>query len=150
MDRAEAEDAVRALQAEFRSVEQTVQDGMARLRGISKVVEGYGEMYPGLLEAVRGHASQAAHPSAQPGERPRGQEAIRLVLSGFPGRMWTVADVVAELAQREWLPDSEVPAAAVRTALERLVTSDRDITKVKDAHGTVRFTYSAAARGEVA
>ena len=49
--------------------------------------------------------------------------------------------MVTQLTQPGWLPDSDNPAPAVRTALERLVAAG-EVTKGRDDTGTVTFRYT--------
>lgn len=54
---------------------------------------------------------------------------------------YRVSEAVAELRKREWLPESDNPANAVRAALERLVANvEEDVFKGNE-YGYVTYTY---------
>jgi hypothetical protein len=76
-------------------------------------------------------------------ERPRGAEAVRSILQDDPGVPYRVSELVRLLRERGWLPESENPASAVRTALERLRATPKtsDIYKLNYVDGTVKYKY---------
>jgi hypothetical protein len=105
MEIADARKAVDDLRAEITATE-------SRLAALRKLVDGYHQLFPAL------------EPDAASEEAPKGQDAARRVLTDSPGQWFTVAEILEQLTHRGWLPDSEDPANAVRTALTRLQAAD--------------------------
>jgi len=54
-------------------------------------------------------------------EHPRGAEAVRAIMKDAPLVWYTIPEMVEALADRDWLPQSDNPANAVRAALTRAV-----------------------------
>jgi hypothetical protein len=114
------------------------------------IVSGYVEMYPDLrpqVERIFGGELAALERLVAATEaekvRPRGAEAVSLILQEKPGEQFAVSELVKGLRDRGWLPESENPANAVRTALERLVAdSTADVRKHR--YRTGRGTYSVS------
>jgi len=73
---------------------------------------------------------------------PKGAEAVRLILQESPNEWFFVSELVQALKARNWLPDSDNPANAVRTTLERLFnTPDSDVKKSRDINDKVIYSY---------
>ena len=53
-------------------------------------------------------------------EAPRGTDALRLVFESDVDRTWTLAELIAALDSRGWLPTSRRPEEGVRISLKRL------------------------------
>lgn len=53
-------------------------------------------------------------------EAPRGTDALRLVFESDVDRTWTLAELIAALGSRGWLPSSRRPEEGVRISLKRL------------------------------
>jgi hypothetical protein len=125
MDEATAKRAVDDLRME-------IARGEKRLAAQRKLVAGYLELYPSLATEEAGV--------------PKGQEAVRRVLTEAPGKWFTVAQVVDELTNRGWTPESDDPANAVRSALARVETSDpfhiQKRTSGRGAGAGVVYRYS--------
>jgi hypothetical protein len=142
MEQSEARDILRKLRTELTAAEEAVAAGQRRAAALAKLVDGYVELFPDL-----------AHDDAQDTDEgedergvPRGQEAVRRVMESieFRGRYWTVTAMVQALEQRGWLPRNTKgdPAAAVRTALDRLsVKEGSRVHKGRGRTGTVVFYY---------
>jgi len=106
--------------------------------GLANIVRAYVDTFP-TLESLLGNSSVPG----PGGEAPRGAEAVRLILQAEPDREWFVSELVNELRERDWLPDSDNPANAVRTALERLISSETsDIRKSRTPYNKVVYSYS--------
>jgi hypothetical protein len=148
MNRSEARRVLGELQKEFNGAEALVDQGLKRMRALTKVIQGYHELYPDLRAEIEQQAERGAEPlSPEPseaGEPPRGQDAVLRVLTDFPNKPFGVARVCEELHRRGWLPKSAHPDAAVRMALERLVNTDPEVHKIKRDNGSVRYGYVAA------
>ena len=113
------------------------EDADRKAKALSKIIRGYVEMYP-ELEA----ASQITTEATAVDYPPRGAEAVRLILQDSPNVWFYVSELVGLLRERGWLPESENPANAVRTALERLVANSDDTDVVKGRiDGKVTYTY---------
>ena len=75
-------------------------------------------------------------------ERPRGAEAILSILQVEENTWFNVKEVVKLLEERGWLPESDNPPNAVRTALVRLVAAvDSNVQKGSTNGGTVVYRY---------
>lgn len=79
------------------------------------------------------------------GDTPRGQEAIRIILSESP-RAWRQSELVAEVLRRGWIrPSAKRPDAAVRVATRRL--ADEGLVE-KIEPGVYRWKFSDDASSE--
>jgi len=102
--------------------------------GGMEVIDGLVKMFPELKTDP-----DARLPDPQSfGDPPRGQDAVRQVMEGVPGRWWTVTGLVNEMEARGW------PAApnAVRQAADRLVNSDPTLYHRGTGEKTGSTTYS--------
>jgi hypothetical protein len=79
----------------------------------------------------------------QDDDTPRGAEAVLRVLQVNENASFSVAQMVAALESRGWLPESEGgdPANAVRTALERVLNRNPGVKKLRKA-GAVAYRYN--------
>lgn len=78
---------------------------------------------------------------SSPPEAPRGAEAVPIILQGSPNQWFYVSELVEALKVRGWLPDSDNPANAVRTALERVMsTPSSDVFKTR-RNNKVLYSY---------
>jgi hypothetical protein len=128
MERTEAVRILNALRAELVETER-------RGAALRKLVDGYVELFPDLADPI--HANAVAESET----RPKGREAVRLVLMESPGQWFTLPYMLDELQRRGWLPESNEPGNAVRAALTRLVT-DPDFQKQREhKSGAVVFAY---------
>jgi hypothetical protein len=146
MDRAAAEVEVRRLASEWVAQVRAALEAGRQANGLQKILSGYCEMFPDLA-AVAEEVSGAPIPSFTDDDAPapgvpRGAEAVRIVLQEMPKVHWYVSEMVENLRDRGWLPDSDNPANAVRAALDRLASSDEsDVYKVHYTDRTVRYVY---------
>jgi hypothetical protein len=129
-------------------------DGRRKFSGSQMIIEGYAEMYPELRGLADRLLAQVPPemiltiPTApkvlleQEEERPKGAEAIHLILQEYPNTEYRVSECVAELRKRGWLPESDNPANAVRAALERLVANSEESDVIKIVgRGYVAYSY---------
>lgn len=122
-------------QWEAAKAERTALD--RRCEGIRGMIAAFAVMYPAVESLVGSHSSWLL----QSENRPRGAESIRLVLMENPGVGLTVGELLRSLQQRGWLPESDSPANAVRTACERLVANGEPFGKRRDRDGAVVYLY---------
>ena len=127
MDAKEAAAHVAQFQEQSRELVERIQVDTTQLLAIQNVLQGYADLFPELLpehhkwtvevtEAISRKTTQISLHAP----RLRGQAAVAHILNSQPDADWSVADVVEELSNLGWLPDSRNPEAPVRTALERL------------------------------
>jgi hypothetical protein len=103
--------------------------------GLQTIIRGYVEMFPELAELAE--VDLVLEPDTSDGV-PRGSSAVRLVLHDSPGAWVLVSEVLNEVRRRGWVPDSDNPANAIRTALERLTaTENSDVHKGKQDNNVV-------------
>jgi hypothetical protein len=95
----------RQLLHEIREIEDRIVEWRARADALRQTLKGI-EQALGINE-----------------DRPKGAEAVARVVYE-KGEPMTVADIVAELRNRGWMPDSDRPEGAVRSAIRRLRDSD--------------------------
>ncbi|HXN61381.1 MAG TPA: hypothetical protein VN886_13105 [Acidimicrobiales bacterium] len=137
MQNKEAEQAVRELGTELVLTALEIAHGQRKLVGLRQIIKGYIALYPDLasmLDNVTLEVLNAADEPPAEGEqegRPRGAEAVHLILQEHPNEELRVSECVGELRKRGWLPDSDNPANAVRAALERLVADSDESDVVK-------------------
>ncbi|HEX6422779.1 MAG TPA: hypothetical protein VFZ79_04825 [Acidimicrobiales bacterium] len=134
MDEIEARHILRSLRRELADAEATVAAAQHRVGALQKLVSGYVELFPALA---------APDATAPPDEvtKPRGQEAVLKVMESpeFRGRYWTVTAMTDALSERAWLPESNTPGNAVRTALDRLAEKEPRVHKGPGSHGVVWY-----------
>jgi hypothetical protein len=123
-DRQDAREAVAAAQATFESSRLIIQGIIKRFPELADDEQEWGQLWETETE------------------RPRGAEAVLSILQVDENKWSSVAGMVNELADRNWLPESENPSNAVRAALERLVAiPDNHVEKGKTETGTVVYRY---------
>lgn len=143
MHESEARRILNSLRSEFEQERAAEEAAKRRAAALQKLIDGYIELFPGLAD----HAPPPASFNHEE-ERPRGQEAVRRVMRQSPGKWFTVKLMAGELQRRGWLPDSEQPINAVRTALDRLAEADPHVGKgmgEKTRSVTFRWTQEAVA-----
>lgn len=132
----EAHEIVHQLVRELRSARDAVTAAERRVSGLRKMIDALCELYPAVEDGLPDDLDDEEQP------RPRGAEAVRRVLAASRGNGFTVQGLVELLAMRGWLPDSPVPANAVRTSAERLVERG-DVRKIRSDSGTVSYMMPA-------
>jgi hypothetical protein len=145
VDSEDAERQIELLGRQLMNVTLTLLEAQRTIRGLRKIIDGYGEMFPELRpladRTMEGVPGTIVPEDVDPPQRPRGAEAVALILQEHPGEWAKISDLVRELREREWLPTSENPANAIRAAAERLVgTDESDIIKNTQG-GTVFYSY---------
>jgi len=139
MDEREAGEQVRRLTEEWVQQQQLAESSTRQATALSKIIKGYIEMYPELDDLVEDYVLDF---SFDRDNAPRGAEAVRLILQDAPNEWLYVSELVERLKARDWLPESDNPANAVRTALERLVANSAETDIVKHHHsGKVVYGY---------
>ena len=115
---------------EQREVNLVINRERERLEGLVQIAMGLLKAFPELRRIDdRGEESVEL-------ERPRGSEAVRILLEEQPTGAFEVSAIVAALRERGWLPESANPGNAVRAALERLVINEpEDFGKVRVTDG---------------
>lgn len=132
MDIGAAEVEVRRLAEQLIEQRELAESATRKAAGLGTIIRGYIEMFPELEPLVEQVTSGIPLDGSN---TPRGAEAVRLILQGDPGRWWLVTELVEALKVRGWMPDSDNPANAVRTALERLIASPgSDVRKGRHDH----------------
>lgn len=115
----------------------TVKRAMELRDGMAQIVSGLIRAFPELRQAEDGIEIEV--------ERPRGAEAVRIILEENPESGLEASSVVARLRERGWLPESENPGNAVRAALERLIISEpARFGKVPGGRGEALVYFSRA------
>jgi len=108
-----------------------------RAGALAEIINAYLRAFPELEVIVAGWPPED-YPRTS---APRGAEAVRQVLHESPGTWWYVSELVEKLRERGALPDSDNPANAIRTALERL-RSNPESDVEKGVYGTkVAYRY---------
>jgi hypothetical protein len=120
MDRDKARQTLTQLRKDQLAATDTVRDLIRQMEARSKVIEGYEELYPELAENEDDSYEGTDDEQEEWPLVPRGQEAVRRLLSERPAQWWTIDEVVSEMYERGWLPGGKNPTAAVRAALGRL------------------------------
>ncbi len=142
MDIDEARDLLRRSIREREDAEEAVERGRATIESSRLIIRGLVRRYPELGSNVGDPADLWDH-ETEDGRPPGAAEAVRAALQDSPQEWFKVSELVAILRGRGRLPESENPANAIRTALERLVANDEsDIYKGKSAtSGAVIYCY---------
>lgn len=135
---------VKALVEQLTAQRELVRSATRKCSGLATIIRGYIEMYPEELgefrEFVEFDWEYGAAP--RPAAAPKGADAAGRILQETPGYKYYVSEVVEALRARDWLPESDNPANAVRAALERLVAStDSDVSKYRTQDGKVVYFY---------
>jgi hypothetical protein len=74
-------------------------------------------------------------------EGPTTAEAVLQILQVNEGQLYTVREMVNALGALDRLPQSENPANAVRTALERLRKQNLGVSKRYDRDGVIAYAF---------
>jgi hypothetical protein len=122
----DAEEQIKTLGAQLKEAAKTADEANRTVAGITKILQGYAEMFPELAEDIDEITAGITTSGEDGNLRPRGGEAVRLILQESPGEWFRVSELLPLLRNRGWLPESENPANAVRTALERLVANPNE------------------------
>jgi hypothetical protein len=131
---------VEDLSEELERQEERLEAAGRAVSGLKKMIAALYEMFPELKEMVGTPSGVDLDES----DAPKGTNALRLILQEQPGTQFYVTELVDELRVRGWLPDSDNPANAVRTAFERLVaTPGSDVYKewITLANGAKKVIY---------
>lgn len=132
---------VQQLAAELVGLRATAATATRHAAAVSKIISGYVEMFPELGPLVDEEALSDSERTTDE-DAPKGAEAVRVILQEQPDQWFYVSGLVAALRERDWLPDSDNPANAIRTALERLLnTPDSDVKKGRDSKNRVIYSY---------
>jgi hypothetical protein len=137
----EAKKIIQQLVVELEVLRSAAATATRKAVAVSKIIGGYIEMFPELGPLL--DQETLFDPERTTDEdAPKGAEAVRLILQDAPDQWFYVSNLVAALREREWLPHSDNPANAVRTALERLInTPDSDVKKGRDSNNKVIYSY---------
>lgn len=137
----EAMQTIRALALDRDQARELARQSIQRAETLTKLIDGYVELFPELaFELVEYLRSEIIEVKEDP---PRGQVAVFALLSAFPGRFMTVAEIQTAMEQQGWLPETDNPAAAIRAALQRLVLMpDAHIDKRGDRSSGVTWGHN--------
>ncbi|MEY2588816.1 MAG: hypothetical protein QOJ67_800 [Acidimicrobiaceae bacterium] len=143
MDVDEAELLVKKHVADLISARLTAQTATKRATALEKVVAGYVELFPELKPlATEAQVELFLRLDQDDDHTPKGAEAVRRLMQERPNFWWYISELVTALRERDWLPESDNPANAVRTACERLLNSDdSDLHKGRSYAGKVAYSY---------
>jgi hypothetical protein len=113
---------------------------------LEKIIGGYVEMFPELKPLAEAVAycddNGRLYEIGTSESAPRGAEAVRRVLQEQPNYWWYISELVEALKKRGWLPESDNPANAVRTACERLLSSEGSDVHKAQGMPTKKIAYS--------
>jgi hypothetical protein len=132
MELEEARDLLVRLRQDYLEALKAVQEGQATIESTRLILQGLLRRFPDLDTELGDDAPNIS-------EIPEGgidigpgtvAQGVRTILQENSGEWYRVSEMVNSLRGRGWLPQSENPANAVRTALERLAASeDSDVQK---------------------
>src|SRR5688572_17993057 len=117
MELDEAQRILQDAQQTYADAEAMIAEARRRVDGARLMMQAVVSMYPELASDVDIPGVTAATSG-----KPRGQEAVRQMLMSddvVRGFWWPVGALVHRLKRRGWLPESDMPANAVRVAAER-------------------------------
>src|SRR5580704_9678535 len=138
MNLQEATDLLIKTMKEIGDAQERQKEAEATIEGSRLIVQGIFKRYPELVEEVQ----WAGVDEELDETAPRGGEAVLRVLQTYENRMFSVAEMVNALSERGWVPDSDDPANAVRTALERLRAAKTPGLKKIRKEGKVLYRYN--------
>lgn len=154
MEVEEARKQVHRFSREWLELRQVATLAMRQASGLQTIISGYLEMFPELADtddrevcmvtaAIRARTigGGPADPIEDDDNAPKGAEAVRVILQANPNAPFYVSELVEKLRQRGWLPDSDNPANAVRTALERMISSSESDVYKERMGGKVVYIY---------
>jgi hypothetical protein len=136
---------VEALVAEWVVAQETASRAGKSAAALSQIITGYVDMYPKLRETAEVlyfDSDGGQHEAIRSPDAPRGAEAVRVVLQETPNSWWYITELVTRLRSRGWLPESDNPANAVRTACERLLATEGSDVHKGRGMSTGRVIYS--------
>jgi hypothetical protein len=129
MDELEARRILGNLRLELAEADAEARKAEERVTKVRALIEQWLEVFPGLAaETLNGQTVPLSQIPVDE-HRPRGQNAVRIVMQESPGQWFTIRLMTRELEQRGWRPDSDQPENAVRTALTRLADTDPHVRK---------------------
>jgi hypothetical protein len=140
MDMDEARDLLSRALKDQREARAAQADAEATVESSRLIIQGVLRRYPALAEDARAEAAAEGWDSGE--VAPRGAEAVLRVLQVNENKTYSVPDMVQALNDRGWLPDSDDPANAVRTAMERLRTANTPGVKKFRKEGTVLYRFN--------
>jgi len=144
MDREEARILLRQCQRDRREAAEAAKAAADTVESTRLIIEGILRRFPELSEDEQEWGDLSWEVEGQP----RGDKAVLSILQVNENDWFSVFDMTEAMAQRGWLPTSENPQNAIRTALERLVTSDMRVEKGKRSDNRVVYRYSEEAGNE--
>jgi hypothetical protein len=103
-----------------------MQTAQAKSESATLIIQGVLRRFPQLREEA---SAADLDWEIRVSEGPSTADAVLQILQVDEGQMFTVREMVAALDERGWLPQSDNPANAVRTALERLRAQDKGVQK---------------------
>jgi hypothetical protein len=141
MNEQSAREILVSLRGELEESRRVAAAAQKRTAAIEKLVEGYIELFPGLADETADIPRERKATVTLSPSRPKGQEAVLRVMAEpmNRGKFWTVAKMTDELHRREWSPDSDNPASAVRTAMIRVEQANPRVIKGSGATGTIVY-----------
>lgn len=156
MDREEAATEVERLAREAREQQAIADEALRRVAGLRTIISGWLQVFPDLeVPAETIESEERVDIALQQKTRitnfvdamrlmnaPKATDAVRQVIQERPDYPWYVSELVSEMRDRGWLPESDNPASTVRAALERLrQSSDSDVRKTY-YEGKVAYRYA--------
>lgn len=138
----EAQALVRQLAQEWAEQKHVASIATHQAAALGKIITAYVDLIPELALTVQEVTGQQPPDSAGDSSTPKGAEAVRIVLQENMKTHFYVSEMVEQLRNREWLPESDNPANAVRAALDRLSSdTSSDVHKQRFADRTVTYVY---------
>lgn len=115
-----------------------VESARAQTESATLIIQGILRRYPEL----RDEASTADWDwEIKVSDGPGGADAVLQVLQVNEGQTYTVREMVDALKNLDWLPQSDNPPNAVRTALERLRKQNKGVSKHYDNFGVIVYVF---------
>lgn len=131
MDDIEAAKMIATLDGDINAEVTEIQRRQERVDAMRQVRDGLTKLYPSAVVPA-----EADEPDTTPGvvivDRPSIPEGARRVFLEHPGRWFSPAEMVAELKERNWMPNATDPDAAARVALRRLTKAGELRKRVRD------------------
>lgn len=141
MDIEQGRSLLRGAQADRIEARKQLDVAQATIEASQLIIQGVLRRFPEL--AAEEKEWEAAWEEAANPERPKGSDAVLQVLQVNENQWFTIRELVRQLEQLQWIPDSANPPNAVRAAVERLVkTPDSGVIKAEDGDGTVVYRFS--------
>lgn len=111
----------------------------AKSESATLIIQGILRRFPSLRDEA-GTAAGEWEITVSAG--PSGSDAVLQILQVDEGQPYTVREMVDALDQRGWLPQSDNPPNAVRTAFERLRAQNIGVEKGHNHDNVVTYWYS--------